>query len=70
MYIEVYKVLFHWLRYPKKDMYIDLREISINFWDGILITSTNEDPYNPDNIKVLTSCSITDIINQIKETVN
>jgi uncharacterized protein YoxC len=41
-----------------------------SFLDGILITDTTDDPYNLDDTKVLTSRSITDPINQTKETTN
>jgi hypothetical protein len=42
----------------------------MHFLDGTVISGTTDNPYHPDNPKVLTSGSLTDIINTIKETVN
>jgi DNA repair ATPase RecN len=70
MGIKDYKVFLKWLRYPGRYLYNDLRDLSIHFLDGTVISGATDDPYDLDNTKVLTSSSLTDIINTIKEIVN
>jgi hypothetical protein len=55
---------------PNRWMDIDLRDLSIHFLDGTVISGTTDDPYDSANTKVLTSGSLTDVINQIKNTVD
>jgi hypothetical protein len=43
MGIRGYKVLFNWLRYPNMCLYIDLRELSIHFLVGRVISATKDD---------------------------
>jgi hypothetical protein len=52
MGIEGYKVLFKWLRYHNRYLYIDLRDLSIDFLDDTVISGTTGNPYKPDNTKV------------------
>jgi hypothetical protein len=63
MRIESDKGIFKWLRYPNRYMYIDLSDLSIHFLDGTVISGTTDGRYNADDTKVLTSGSLTDIIN-------
>jgi hypothetical protein len=67
---EGYQILYKWLRYPKRYMYIDLRDLHIHFFDENEISGTTDDPYDPNNANVLTSDSLTGIINQIKEIIH
>jgi hypothetical protein len=69
MDIEGYKGLLKWLRYLNKYLNIDLRDLLIHFLDGTVISDSTDNPDNSDNTKVLTSGSLSDIINQNKETV-
>jgi hypothetical protein len=68
--LKVIKYCVKWLRYSNKYIYIDLRDLSIHFRDGAVISGTIDDNDDPDNIKVLTSGSLTDITSQIKETID
>jgi hypothetical protein len=70
MGIEGNKVLFKWKRYPNRYMYMNIRYLSFHFLDGSVISGTTDDPYKTDDTKVLTSGSLTDFFNEIKETVN
>jgi hypothetical protein len=70
MGIKDYKLLFKWLRYHNRSLNIDLRNISVHFLDGTVISRPNDDPSDPDYTKILTSSSMTDIRNKIKEIID
>jgi hypothetical protein len=52
MEIVNYKVIFKWLKYPNRYIYIDLPDLSIHFDDGTVISGTTTDPYDPDDSKI------------------
>jgi hypothetical protein len=65
--IDFNKDIFKWLRYPNRYMYIDLKDRPIHFLYCTIISGTTDDPYDPDNTKVITSGSLIEIINKIKK---
>jgi hypothetical protein len=67
--ITGYKIIFKRLKYPIRYIYIDLRNLTLHFEDRNVISVTTNDPDDPDDSKVLTSNSLTDIINDIKKIV-
>jgi peptidoglycan hydrolase CwlO-like protein len=67
MDISVYKIIFKDLRHSNKYIYIDLRDLSLHFEDGSIISGTTNDPYDSDDSKVLTSSSLKDIVKDIKQ---
>jgi hypothetical protein len=67
MGISEYKIIFKDIRHPNKYIYIDLIDLSLYFEDGSVISGTTNDPYDPDNSKVLTSSSLKDIVKDIKK---
>jgi hypothetical protein len=42
MGIKSHKVLFKWLRYPNRYMHINLKDLSIHFLNGIVISGTTQ----------------------------
>jgi hypothetical protein len=67
MGISDYKIIFKDLRHPNKYIYIDLRDLSLDFEDGSVISGTTNDPYDPDDSKVFTLSSLKDIVKNIKQ---
>jgi hypothetical protein len=67
MGISCYKIIFKDLRHLNKYIYIDLRDLSLHIEDGSIISETTNDPYDPDDSKVLTSSSLKDILKDIKQ---
>jgi chromosome segregation ATPase len=70
MGISGYKIILKNLRHPNKYIYIYLRDLSLHFEDGSVISGTTNDSYDPDDSKVLTSSSLKDIkqiIEDVKE---
>jgi hypothetical protein len=67
MSISGYKIIFKDLRHPNKYIYIDLRDLSLHFEDGSVISGTTNDLYDPDDSKVLISSSLKDIVKDIKQ---
>jgi hypothetical protein len=55
MGIVGYKIIFKWLKYPNRYIYIDIRDLTLHFDDETVISGTTHDPYDPDDSKVLTS---------------
>jgi hypothetical protein len=55
MGIVGYKIIFKWLKYPNRYIYIDIRDLTLRFDDETVISGTTHDPYDPDDSKVLTS---------------
>jgi hypothetical protein len=53
MGISGYKIIFKDLRYPNKYIYTDLRDLSLHFEDGSVISGTTNDPYDLDDSKIL-----------------
>jgi hypothetical protein len=58
------------VKISNKYLHIDLGYLYILFLEDTVISGTTNDLYNPDDTKVLTSGSITDIIRKINETVD
>ncbi|GMO13052.1 MAG: hypothetical protein Ta2E_01900 [Mycoplasmoidaceae bacterium] len=69
MRIVRYKIVFKWLKYPKRYIYLDFRDLPIHFDDGSVISGITNDLENPDDTKVLASNSLKDIIQSIKDLV-
>jgi hypothetical protein len=55
MGIVGYKIMFEWLKYLNRYIYIDIRDLTLHFDDETAISCTTQDPYDPDDSKVLTS---------------
>jgi hypothetical protein len=70
MWIVGYKIIFKWLKYPNRYIYIDIRDLTLSFDDETVISGTTYDPYIPDDSKVLTSEDLKEIFNKIKEVVD
>jgi hypothetical protein len=70
MGIVGYKIIFKWLKYPNRYIYIDIRDLTLHFDDETVISGTTHDPYDPDDSKVLTSGALKEIFNKIKEVVD
>jgi hypothetical protein len=70
MGIVGYKIIFKWLKYPNRYIYIDIRDLTLHFDDETVISGTTYDPYDPDDSKVLTSGALTEVFNKIKEEVD
>jgi hypothetical protein len=51
-------------------MYIDIKNLSIHYLDGTVISGAVDNTYDHENTKVLVSGSLTVIINKIKETID
>jgi hypothetical protein len=48
MDIVGFKIIFKWLKYPIRYIYIDIRNFTLHFEDGTVISGPTYDPYNPD----------------------
>jgi hypothetical protein len=70
MGIVGYKIIFKWLKYPHRYIYIDTRDLTLHFDNEIVISGTTHDPYDHDDSKVLTSGALKEIYNKIKEVVD
>jgi hypothetical protein len=70
MGIVGYKIIFKWLKYPNRYIYIDIRDLTLHFDDETVISGTTHDPYDPDDSKVLTSGAVKEVFNKIKEIVD
>jgi hypothetical protein len=70
MCIVGFKIIFKWLKYPNRYIYIDIRDLILHFEDGTVISCTTHDPYNPDDSKMLTPGALTQIFQKIKEIVD
>jgi hypothetical protein len=70
MGIVGYKIIFKWLKYPNRYIYIDIRDLTSHFDDETVISGTTHDPYIPYDSKVLTSGALKKIFNKIKEVVD
>jgi hypothetical protein len=70
MGIVRYKIIFKWLKYPNRYIYIDIRDLTLHFDAETIISDSNHDLYDPDNSKVLTSGDLKEIFNKIKEIVD
>jgi methyl-accepting chemotaxis protein len=70
MGIEGYKIIFKWLKYPNRYIYIDIRDLTLHFDDETVISDTTHDQYDPDDSKVLTSGDLTEIFNKKKEVID
>jgi hypothetical protein len=66
MGIVGYKIIFIWLKYPNRYIYIDIRDVILHFEDETVISGTTHDPYDRDYSKVLTSDALTQIFKKIK----
>jgi hypothetical protein len=55
MGIVGYKIIFKWLKYPNRYIYIDIRDLTLHFDNETVISGTTHDPDDPDDSKVLTS---------------
>jgi hypothetical protein len=67
MCISGFKIIIKDLRHLNKYIYIDLRDLSLHFENGSVISGTTNDPYDLDDSKVLTSSSLKDIVKDIKK---
>jgi methyl-accepting chemotaxis protein len=67
MVISGYKIIYKDLSHPNKYIYIDLRDLSLHFENGSLISGITNDPYDLDDSKILTSFSLKDIVKDIKQ---
>jgi ribonuclease HII len=57
-------------KYPNRYIYIDIRDLTLHFEDGTVISGTTHDPYDLDDSKVLTPGALTEIFKNIKEIVD
>jgi hypothetical protein len=60
-----YKIIFKWLKYPNRSIYIDIRILTLHFDDETVISGTTHEPYDPEDSKVLTSGALKEIFNKI-----
>jgi hypothetical protein len=58
MGVSGYKIMFKDVRHLNKYIYIDLRDLSLYFEDGSVISGTTNDPYDLDDSIVLASSSL------------
>jgi hypothetical protein len=70
MGIVGYKIIFKWLTYPNRYIYIDIRDLTLHFADETVISGAIHDPNDHDDSKVLTSGALKEIFNKIKEVVD
>jgi hypothetical protein len=70
MGIVGYKIIFKWLKYPNRYIYIDIGDLTLHFYNETVISGTTHDPYDPDDSKMLTSGALKEIFNKIKEVVD
>jgi hypothetical protein len=70
MGIVGFKIIFKGLKYPNRYIYIDIRDLTLHFEDGTVISGTTHDPSDPDDTKVLTPGALTQIFQKIKEIVD
>jgi hypothetical protein len=70
MGIVGFKIIFKLLKYPNRYIYIDIRDLTLQFDDETVISDTTHDPYDPDDSKVLTPGALTQIFQKIKEKVD
>jgi hypothetical protein len=65
-----FKIIFKVLKYPNMNIYMYIRDLTLHFEDGTVISGTPPDLYDPDDPKVLTPGALTMIFNKIKEIVD
>jgi hypothetical protein len=70
MGIVGFTIIFKWLKYPNKYIYIQIGDLTLHFDDEAVISGTTHDPYDPDDSKVLTSGALKEIFNKIKEVID
>jgi hypothetical protein len=68
--IACLKIIFKWLKYPNKYIYINIRDLTLHFEDGSIISGTKQGTYEPDDSNVLIQGPLTQIIQKIKEIVD
>jgi hypothetical protein len=69
MGIVGYKIIFKWLKNLIRYIYIDIRDLTLHFEDGTVISGTTHDPNDLDDSNVFTSGALTSIFQKIKEIV-
>jgi prefoldin subunit 5 len=70
MGIVGFKIIFKWLKYPNRYIYIDIRDLTLHVEDVTVISGTTHDTYDPDDSIVLPPGALTQIFQKIKEIVD
>jgi methyl-accepting chemotaxis protein len=70
MGIVGFKIIFKLLQYLNWYIKYDIRDLTLHVEDRTVKSGTTHDSYDPDDSKVLTSCSFNTDVNKIKEIVD